>query len=67
MNKMTTTTMLVIMFFTYTLQAQIPGYVQGDENYTITLAFHKVDTWFDPLFFGQNSKKGLGHFYCHSG
>jgi hypothetical protein len=24
-------------------------------------------SWFDPLFFGQNSKKGLGHFYCHSG
>jgi len=26
-----------------------------------------ANAWFDPLFFGQNSKKGLGHFYCHSG
>ena len=26
-----------------------------------------IRLWFDPLFFGQNSKKGLGHFYCHSG
>lgn len=26
------------------LQAQITGYNQGDENYTLTLAFHNVDT-----------------------
>lgn len=24
--------------------AQIPGYIQGDEDYTLTLAFHKADT-----------------------
>jgi len=45
MKKSTKTWMLgVLMFCTYSLQAQIPGYVQGDENYTKTLAFHKVDT-----------------------
>jgi len=27
-----------------TLHAQIPGYVQGDENYSLTLAFHNIDT-----------------------
>jgi hypothetical protein len=34
----------VLMFWVCSMQAQIPGYVQGDENYTKTLAFHKVDT-----------------------
>jgi len=34
----------VSVFLTCSLHAQIPGYIQGDENYTLTLAFHKVDT-----------------------
>ncbi len=34
----------VLIFCTCSLQAQIPDYVQGDVNYTLTLAFHKVDT-----------------------
>jgi hypothetical protein len=34
----------IIAFCIYPVYAQIPGYVQGDENYTLTLAFHKVDT-----------------------
>lgn len=32
------------MLISWSLHAQIPGYIQGDENYTLTLAFHKVDT-----------------------
>lgn len=45
MNKLTKIWMIwVLMFSTCLLQAQIPGYIQGDENYTLTLAFHKVDT-----------------------
>lgn len=34
----------VLMFCTFSLQAQITGYIPGDENYTLALAFHKVDT-----------------------
>lgn len=33
-----------LIFCACSLQAQIPDYVQGDVNYTQTLAFHKVDT-----------------------
>lgn len=45
MNKLTKIWMIgVSMFLTCWLQAQIPGYIQGDENYTLTLAFHKADT-----------------------
>ncbi|MBS4060233.1 MAG: hypothetical protein KG029_07535 [Bacteroidetes bacterium] len=36
--------LLVMMFFTCTLQAQIDGYIQGDVNYSLVLAFHKADT-----------------------
>lgn len=34
----------VLIFCTTSLQAQITDYIQGDENYTLTLAFHKTDT-----------------------
>ena len=34
----------VLMFCVCSLQAQIPDYIQGNENYTKTLAFHKADT-----------------------
>jgi hypothetical protein len=45
MNKLTKIWMIgVSMFLTCSLYAQISGYIQGDENYTLTLAFHKVDT-----------------------
>lgn len=33
-----------LMVCTSSMQAQIPDYVHGDENYTLTLAFHKADT-----------------------
>jgi len=45
MNTLTKNWMIgFLMSLTCLLQAQIPGYIQGDENYTLTLAFHKVDT-----------------------
>jgi len=45
MNKLTKIWLFgVSMFLSCMLKAQIPGYIQGDENYTLTLAFHKVDT-----------------------
>jgi len=45
MNKLTKIWMIGFsLFLTCSLQAQISGYIQGDENYTLTLAFHKVDT-----------------------
>lgn len=34
----------IFMFCNVALQAQIPGYISGDENYTLALAFHKADT-----------------------
>lgn len=34
----------VLIFCASSLQAQITGYIRGDENYTLTLAFHKTDT-----------------------
>lgn len=45
MKKSTKAWMLgVLMLCVCSLQAQIPEYIQGDENYTLALAFHKVDT-----------------------
>jgi len=45
MRKLTKLSLLGLLAFCVSpLQAQIAGYVQGDENYTLTLAFHKVDT-----------------------
>lgn len=45
MKKLTKIWLIGIsMFLTCSLQAQIPDYIEGDENYTLTLAFHKVDT-----------------------
>jgi len=45
MKKSTKVWMLgVLMFCVCSLQAQIPDYIQGDENFTLTLAFHKADT-----------------------
>jgi len=43
----------------------LPNGIKANEVVTYGITRHP--NWFDPLFFGQNSKKGLGHFYCHSG
>jgi len=45
MKKSTKRLMLVIFILIGSLsQAQLPGYIPGDENYTLTLTFHKADT-----------------------
>lgn len=34
----------ILLICTCSIKAQIHGYIQGDENYTLTLSFHKADT-----------------------
>ena len=44
MRKLKKVSMLGVSTFCFCpLQTQIPGYIRGDENYTLTLAFHKAD------------------------
>jgi len=55
-------------FYPYDINQNLQ--IEHQEEYINYIEFANSNyfkKWFDPLFFGQNSKKGLGHFYCHSG